>query len=140
MRHHRLRRHMPKFKIEESSLDRVRVLSVSMPETLKEVETWVERMVKEYPKLAGPFMVWLRRIEEKRALDTKTKELISVALSVATQCKWCIAFHTRNALEAGSTKDEIMEACFVASLFRGGPALMYTQLAMNCIDECKETT
>jgi AhpD family alkylhydroperoxidase len=131
---------MPKLQIEESSLERVEVFCMSLPETLKEVETWVERMEKEYPKLADPFMVWLRRVEAKGALDTKTKELISVALSVATQCKWCIALHTKNALEAGSTKDEIMEACFVASLFRGGPAYMYAQLAMKCIDECKQTT
>lgn len=108
---------------------------MTMQETLKEVETWVERMGKEYPKLSGPFMVWLRRVGEKRALDTKTKELISVVLSVATQCRWCIALHTKNAFEAGSTKDEIMEACFVACLFRGGPACMYSRLAMKTIEE-----
>jgi AhpD family alkylhydroperoxidase len=108
---------------------------MTMRETLGEVETWIERMGKEYPKLAGPFMVWLRRVGERRALDAKTKELISVALSVATQCRWCIALHTKNALEAGSTKDEIMEACFVACLFRGGPACMYSRLAMKTIEE-----
>ena len=111
---------------------------MSSRDTLKEVENWSARIVKEYPGLAGPFMVGLRRIEEKGALSEKTKELISVALSVATQCKWCIATHTKNALEAGSTKDEIMEACFVASLFRGGPAIMYSQIVMKCIEECME--
>ena len=54
-----------------------------MTETLKEVEKLVETMSKEYPKLAGPFMVFLRRVEEKGALDTKTKELISIALAGA---------------------------------------------------------
>jgi len=108
---------------------------LSARETLKEVETWVERMGKEYPKLAGPFMVFLRRVEEKGALDTKTKELISVALSVACQCKWCIAFHTKNALDSGATKDELIEACLVATLMAGGPSFMYTQLVMKAIDE-----
>ena len=107
-----------------------------MRETITEVNTWAARMIKEYPDLIEPYMVWLRRVESKGALPNKTKELISVALSVATQCKWCIATHTKRALEAGSTKDEIMEACFVSSLFRGGPALMYTQLAMKCVEEC----
>jgi len=43
-----------------------------MQETIEEVETWVKRMGKEYPKLTGPFIVWLRRVEEKGALDTKS--------------------------------------------------------------------
>ena len=74
-------------------------------EKLNEVNALVERLGKEYPNLAGPFMVFLRRVEEKGALDTKTKELISVALAVALHCEWCIAFHTKKALDAGATMD-----------------------------------
>jgi len=108
---------------------------MSMETTLKEVHDIVGKMGEEYPKLAGPFMVFLRRVEEQGVLDTKTKELISVALSVACKCKWCIAFHTKNALDAGATKDEIIEACYVAILMAGGPAFMYTRLVLEAIDE-----
>ena len=108
---------------------------MSMKTTLDEVHHLVEKMGEMYPRLAGPFMVFLRRVEEKAALDTKTKELISVALSVAAKCKWCIAFHTKNALDAGATKDEIMEACYVAILMTGGPAFMYTQFVLKAIEE-----
>ena len=108
---------------------------MSMEATLKEVHDIVGKMGEEYPKLAGPFMVFLRRVEEQGVLDTKTKELISIALSVACKCKWCIAFHTKNALDAGATKDEIVEACYVAILMAGGPAFMYTRLVLEAIDE-----
>jgi len=108
---------------------------MSMEATLKEVHDIVGKMGEEYPKLAGPFMVFLRRVEEQGVLDTKTKELISVALSVACKCKWCIAFHTKNALDAGATKDEIIEACYVAILMAGGPAFMYTRLVLDAIEE-----
>jgi len=108
---------------------------MSMKTTLDEVHQLVEKMGEMYPRLAGPFMVFLRRVEEKGALDTKTKELISVALSVAAKCKWCIAFHTKNALDTGATKDEIMEACYVAILMTGGPAFMYTQFVLKAIEE-----
>ena len=110
-------------------------MNMSTLDTLKEVESLVETMGKTYPKLAGPFMVFLRRVEEKGALDTKTKELISVALSVALKCKWCIAFHTKGALDAGATKDELIEACYVATLMAGGPAFMYSRLVMNGVEE-----
>jgi AhpD family alkylhydroperoxidase len=112
-----------------------RVISVSMEEVAEEVGDWIQRMGKEYSRVYGPFAVWMRRIEEKGALDTKTKELISVGLAVATQCKWCIAVHTDAALAEGATKDEIMEACFVACLFRGAPSCMYSQLVMKTIEE-----
>ena len=105
----------------------------------KKVQSLVEKISEQYPKLAGPFMVFLRRVEEEGVLSTKTKELISVALAVACRCKWCIAFHTKNALDAGATEDEIMEACFVATLMAGGPALMHTQLVLEAIDEFTET-
>ena len=108
---------------------------MSMHELREEVKDWIERMGEEYPKVYGPFAVWMRRVEEEAALDTKTKELISVALAVATQCRWCIAVHTDAALDEGATKDEIMEACFVACLFRGAPSCMYAQLVMKVIEE-----
>ena len=108
---------------------------MSMETTLNQVHELVAKMGEMYPRLAGPFMVFLRRVEEKGALDTKTKELISVALSVACKCKWCIAFHTKNALDAGATKDEIIEACYVAILMTGGPAFMYTQFVLRAIEE-----
>jgi len=108
---------------------------MSMESTLKEVHDLVGKMGEQYPKLTGPFMVFLRRTEETGVLDTKTKELISVALAVACRCKWCIVFHTKNALDAGATKDEIVEACYVAVLMAGGPAFMYTKLVLDSIEE-----
>ena len=104
---------------------------------LKEAEESLRILHKEYPDEMGSFAKFLHEVEEKGALDTKTKELISIALSVVTQCKWCIAFHTRNAIKAGATKDEIMEACFVAALMGGGPALMYVQVVMEAVEEFK---
>ena len=109
-----------------------------MKESLAEVHELVEKIGKEYPKESGPCMAFVKRVEAKGALDTKTKELISIALSISEHCKWCIALHVKNALEAGATKDEIMEACFVAVLMGGGPSLMYTKLVMDAIEEYGE--
>jgi len=115
-------------------------MSVSMQEVSEEVTAWIQKMGEEYSRVYGPFAVLMRRVEQKGALDTKTKELISVALAVATQCRWCIAVHTNAALNEGATKDEIMEACFVACLFRGAPSCMYSQLVMKTIEEYQGRT
>ncbi|HDN82781.1 MAG TPA: carboxymuconolactone decarboxylase family protein [Candidatus Altiarchaeales archaeon] len=110
-----------------------------MEERLKEAKECVEILGKEYQGLIGPFGVLKRRsVEEDGALPSKTKRLIALALAVATGCEWCIALHTKGALDAGATKDEIIEACFVAVLMGGGPALMYTQLVLKAIEEFKK--
>jgi len=106
-----------------------------MKKKLKEVQSTVQRAMEEYPKEAGAFMRLLKTMEREGALDMKTKEIISIALSVACHCEWCIAFHVKNALAAGATRDEIMEACFVAVSMCGGPALMYMKPVMDAIDE-----
>jgi AhpD family alkylhydroperoxidase len=105
-----------------------------MSERFKEAAELMDALQKDYPHLIGPFAVYMRKAESDGALPSKTKELISVALSVSSRCEWCIAFHVRAALDAGASKDEIMEACFVAVLMAGGPALMYTQHALKEID------
>jgi AhpD family alkylhydroperoxidase len=107
----------------------------NMKGKLDEVMSTVKRAMKENPEEAGAFMVFVEKAEKKGALDVKTKELISVALSIAEHCEWCIAFHVKNALTAGATREEIMEASFVAVLMGGGPSLMYVKLVMDAIDE-----
>lgn len=103
--------------------------------TLKEVKKSLADLGKGYPNLMKAFSGFMGEVEKEDALSTKTKELISVALSIVAKCKWCIAFHVKNALDAGATKEEVMESCFVAALMGGGPALMYTQLAVKALED-----
>ncbi|MBW2983998.1 carboxymuconolactone decarboxylase family protein [Candidatus Woesearchaeota archaeon] len=106
-----------------------------MNESLREVKRSLGHLGREYPDLMKAFSGFMGAAEKEGALPHKTKELISVALSIVAKCKWCIAFHVKHALDAGSTKEEIMETCFVAALMGGGPALMYTQLAVKAIED-----
>lgn len=106
-----------------------------MKETLREVKKSLGDLSRDYPDLMKAFSGFMGEVEKDGALDRKTKELISVSLSIVKECRWCIAFHVKNALAAGASKQEIMEACFVAALMGGGPALMYTQLAVKALDD-----
>lgn len=70
------------------------------------------------------------------ALDTKTKELMSVAIAAYNRCEYCITYHVYKALEAGATREEIMEAAMVAVAFGGGPSMAYSvSLLKASIDE-----
>lgn len=72
------------------------------------------------------------------ALDTKTKELIALAISVVEQCDGCIAAHAQAAVLQGATPDEAAEAIGVSILMSGGPATVYGPRAFAAFQEFHE--
>lgn len=64
------------------------------------------------------------------ALDTKTKELMALAISVTSRCDGCIASHAHGAATAGATDAEVAETIGVAVLMAGGPATVYGPRAL----------
>lgn len=84
----------------------------------------------------GAFMNLLGTTYAPGSLETKTKELISVAIAAYNRCEYCIVFHVYKALEAGATRAEIMEAAMVAVAFGGGPSMAYSvTLLKDSLDE-----
>ena len=106
-----------------------------MKEKMEQIRRLTERLEKEHPIETRGFLRFLKRAESGKALDIRQKELINVALSVAAQCEWCIAFHVEQALAAGASRDEIVEAGFMAVIMHGGPAYMYMTPLLDAIDE-----
>jgi len=80
-------------------------------------------------------MSLIKEAEKPGALTTKEKELISIALGIAAHCAYCIALHVKNAIEAGATRQEIMEASFVAGLMGGGPSIAYIRLVLDALEQ-----
>ncbi len=107
----------------------------NMKDVLAEANNSLGQFGREYPEQMKAFSGFMGAVEKPGALDRKTKELMCVALSIAAHCQWCIAFHVKGALDAGATKEEIMESCFVATLMGGGPSLMYVQAAVKALKD-----
>ena len=72
------------------------------------------------------------------ALDPKTKELIALAIGVATRCDDCIAFHTKAAAKLGATPDEIQETLGMAIYMGAGPSVMYASHAWQAFLQFSE--
>ncbi|MCJ8013610.1 carboxymuconolactone decarboxylase family protein [Paenibacillus sp. KQZ6P-2] len=88
------------------------------------------------PESVNAFMNLLGTNYADGALDTKTKELISVGIAAYNRCEYCIVFHVYKALEAGATRAQIIEAAMVAVAFGGGPSMAYSvTLLKDSIDE-----
>ncbi|OYT73425.1 MAG: hypothetical protein CFK52_01845 [Chloracidobacterium sp. CP2_5A] len=66
-------------------------------------------------KVYGAYYKELYYAPERRALDPKIQELISIAASLVAKCEGCLDGHMKKALELGATKEEISETICIAA-------------------------
>jgi AhpD family alkylhydroperoxidase len=89
------------------------------------VPQWLEQMpdgaAQGFWTMARDF--WLKETK----LPNKYKELIGVAVSGATRCRYCALFHTEAARLFGATDDEIAEASAMGALTMFGSTFMNSQ-------------
>ena len=86
------------------------------------------------PKPYDAFQTFSRRVFANGALATKTKQLIAVAVAHVTQCPYCIRGHTKAAMREGATREELMEAIWVAAEMRAGAAFTHSALALDAME------
>ncbi|QDU11879.1 carboxymuconolactone decarboxylase family protein [Gimesia aquarii] len=114
--------------------------STSYPNILHNFEKNSRGLSSSHPSVMKAFWGVHKAAMAADALDTKTKELIALAISVVTHCDDCIAHHTYDALEAGATKEEITDALGVAILMGGGTSVVYATHAIEALDQFTERT
>jgi AhpD family alkylhydroperoxidase len=68
-------------------------------------------------------------------IDTKTKELMALAIGIAIHCEGCVAYHTKMAHQHGATKQEVLETIALAVYMGGGPAAVYGGDAVRAYDQ-----
>ncbi|MBI9011477.1 MAG: carboxymuconolactone decarboxylase family protein [Clostridiales bacterium] len=105
-------------------------------EMLNDFVGGLEGLAGTNPEHVGAFMGLLGASYEPKAMDLKSKELISVAIGCYNRCEYCIVYHCYKSFEAGASKEEILEAAMISVAFGGGPSMAYTvTLLQACIDE-----
>ncbi|MCW5917105.1 MAG: carboxymuconolactone decarboxylase family protein [Ferruginibacter sp.] len=72
-----------------------------------------------------------KTVYKEGKLSEQTKQLIAIAVAHVTQCPYCIRSHTRHALRKGVTKEEIMEAIWIAAEMRAGAAVAHSAIAID---------
>jgi AhpD family alkylhydroperoxidase len=87
------------------------------------------------PEIHDAFQAFSQKVFADGALAGKTKQLIAVAVAHVTQCPYCIKGHTKAALRQGATREELMEAIWVAAEMRAGGAYAHSVLAIKEIDK-----
>ncbi|HZK54313.1 MAG TPA: 2-oxo acid dehydrogenase subunit E2 [Desulfosporosinus sp.] len=86
----------------------------------------LEALKDEAPELAIGFESLMAPVFCEGELSIMEKELMAVAVAIYGKCEYCIAAHVYNAMNAGASGDQVLEAAGVAVAFGGGPAMAYT--------------
>jgi AhpD family alkylhydroperoxidase len=97
------------------------------------------RLLKQMKELAPEdFDAWLNLnniVGRDGAIPRKYRELLAVAVACTTQCPYCIEVHAKAARAAGATRQEVVEAAFVAAALRAGGAATHGAMALKFFDE-----
>ena len=105
------------------------------PEICKDISNNLRKLRKDIPDTMQGFSALAAAATRDGALDKKTKELIALALGVASRCDPCIAFHAKALVKLGATRQEVDETLGVTTYMGGGPSLMYAAHAVAAFDE-----
>ena len=102
-------------------------------EFLQQWKTDNVKMLKLIPDAIKSFGGMYQAIMKNGALSHKQKELIALAVSLAIRCESCIIMHVKNCLDAGATKEEILDAASVVIIMQGGPSYTYVPKVIEAL-------
>lgn len=113
-------------------------MSKSYPDITARISANLKGLRKGIPDTMQAFSALAQAASRDGALDKKTKELIALAIGVATRCDGCIGFHGEALVRLGASRAEVEEALGMAVYMGGGPSLMYAADALMAFEQFSE--
>ena len=86
-------------------------------------------------ELGTKFFDYYNSVFEEGKLTAREKSLIALAVSHTEQCPYCIDAYTKDALQRGITKEEMMEALHVGAAIKSGVTLVHGVQMMNKVNK-----
>lgn len=86
-------------------------------------------------ELGEKFFDYYGKVFEEGALTAREKSLIALAVSHTEKCPYCIDAYTKDGLQRGITKEEMMEAVHVGTAIKGGASLVHSVQMMNKVNK-----
>lgn len=86
-------------------------------------------------ELGEKFFDYYGKVFEEGSLTAREKSLIALAVAHTVQCPYCIDAYTKDGLQRGIEKEEMMEALHVAAAIRGGASLVHGVQMMNKVEK-----
>ena len=111
------------------------VMSRDFAQIAKDVMTYVGLIQQGAPDAMKAFGALSMAATASKAIDSKTKELMALAIGIAVHCDGCVAYHVKMAYQHRATRGEIAETVALAVYMGGGPAAVYGADALRAYDQ-----
>ncbi|MBI4267453.1 MAG: carboxymuconolactone decarboxylase family protein [Chloroflexi bacterium] len=99
-----------------------------------ETGNYRDRFDQALPTMAA-YTAFRQGVYKDGALSLKTKRLIALACGLQSGCTRCVQGQTRDAISAGATKDEVLEAVSVAVVMGGTAVSAETWRVVKVLEE-----
>ena len=93
-----------------------------------------DRFDEGLPVMAA-YTTFRKGVYQDGALDLKTKRLIALACGLQAGCTRCVQGQTKDAVVAGATKEEVLEAVSVAVVMGGTAVSAETWRIVKVLEE-----
>jgi alkylhydroperoxidase/carboxymuconolactone decarboxylase family protein len=93
------------------------------------------RITEWSESLGEKFFDYYNSVFKEGALTPREKSLIALAVAHTEMCPYCIDAYTKDSLERGITKEEMMEAVHVGAAIKSGAALVHGVMMMNKVNK-----
>jgi len=103
-------------------------------EFFEKFEADAARMKEQAGDMINGFGGLFSKVMKDGAMTLREKELAAVATAVALRCTPCIRLHVKKCLEAGASREQIIEAGCVAVMMAGGPAYTHVPIVIETLD------
>lgn len=110
-------------------------MSKNFVDIAHDVMTGVGLLQQGVPDTMKAFGALSTAATASKAIDTKMKELMALAIGIAVHCDGCVAYHTKMAHQHGATREEVAETVALAVYMGGGPAAVYGGDALHAYDQ-----
>lgn len=90
---------------------------------------------KYAPDAYAKYLEFTKNLGETGGLPPVSLELILVACAVMSQCEMCVALHVENAAIQGASREQILQAAFMAVAMGGSPKLMYLKYVFEALED-----
>ena len=97
-----------------------------------------EKILARDSKVVKRFFALDTQTYQDNVLDAKTKELLGLVASLVLRCDDCVSYHIAQALETGSTDDEIFEAMSIGLVVGGSIVIPHLRRGVELLEELAE--
>ncbi len=86
-------------------------------------------------ELGTKFFDYYNSVFKDGALSAREKSLIALAVSHVVKCPYCIDAYTKDGLQRGITREEMMEAVHAGAAIESGASLVHGVQMMNKVNK-----